>query len=307
MKAPLEQAVDWYVRLHDSASGEQTRAAWHLWLTADTRHAEAWARVEQLQQRLDRAPAGLAGRTLEQARQSRRTALKGLAALAGVGLLGWQGYEVSPLSADYATRVGERRSLTLADGSRLELDTDTRIDLRFDDRHRQIRLLQGNLLVEAASDSRPLSVLSAEGQVQAAAARFAVRQFDGRTQVQVERQAVQISPRLSPTPAVSLPAGQCLSFNAHACEVAQPAPADASAWTRGMLVALDWRLDALLAELSRYRHGYLGCSREVAGLRLSGAFAVDDFDAVLHLLQASLPLRVRQVTPLWVRLERRPA
>ncbi|MDD0844881.1 FecR domain-containing protein [Pseudomonas sp. Gutcm_11s] len=307
MKAVLGEAVDWYVRLNDSTSGEQTQAEWRHWLAADARHAEAWTRMEQLQRSLGQAPAGITGQTLEQARRSRRTVLKGLATLAGVGLLGWQGYRVSPFSADYATRIGERRSLTLADGSRLQLDTDTRIDLRFDAAQRQIRLLQGNLLVDAASDNRPFNVISAEGLVHTQDARFAVRQFDGRTQVLVERLAVQIIPSLSPPPAVSLAAGQGLSFDARACEAAQPAPVDACAWTNGMLVAVDWRLDALLTELSRYHHGYLGCSPEVAGLRLSGAFAVDDLDAVLHLLQESLPLRARQVTRLWTHLERHPA
>jgi transmembrane sensor len=59
----------------------------------------------------------------------------------------------------------------------------------------------------------------------------------------------------------------------------------------------------VLAELSRYRPGYLGCAPEVAGLRLSGTFLLDDSEAVLANLQDSLPVHVRRLTRYWVRIE----
>ena len=74
-----------------------------------------------------------------------------------------------------------------------------------------------------------------------------------------------------------------------------------------MLVAVDWRLDAVLAELSRYRHGVLSCSPDIAGLRLSGTFLLDDTEGALANLEASLPVRVRRLTRYWVRLERQAA
>lgn len=131
MKAILADAVDWYVRLHDSHVDDSTRAAWQAWHAADPRHAAAWARLEQLQCRLGNAPSG-AAQTLEIARRDRRHAVKALALLLGVGVVGWQGYRASPWHADYSTQVGERRQLTLADGTRLDLNTNSRVDVRFD-------------------------------------------------------------------------------------------------------------------------------------------------------------------------------
>jgi len=70
---------------------------------------------------------------------------------------------------------------------------------------------------------------------------------------------------------------------------------------------VDWRLEDVVAELSRYRHGYLGCAPEVAGLRLSGTFLLDDSEGVLANLEDSLPVRLRRLTRYWVRVEGRAA
>ncbi|KAF1071912.1 MAG: Protein FecR [Pseudomonas citronellolis] len=304
MREVLAEAVTWYVRLHDSQVSEQQWQAWRQWLAADARHAEAWQRVERLQQRLGAAPAG-AGTALEGARRQRRALLKALVVLLGVGVVGWRGYRASPWSADYATRVGERRRVLLADGSRLELDTDTRVDVRFDAGARHIHLRQGEILVETGHDARRFSVQTAEGEVLALGTRFSVRQESALTRVSVEAHAVAVTPRLASGPPTRVEAGQMLTFGAEHSDSPMPAPADASAWTHGMLVAVDWPLARFLDELGRYRHGYLGCAPEIAGLRLSGAFTLDDTDAVLDNLARSLPVRIRRVTGLWVRVERR--
>lgn len=305
MKVTLAQAVDWYVRLNESTVSDTTRSEWQAWLAADPQHGEAWRRIEQLQQRLARAPAAVATSTLEQARQQRRAALKMLAMFIGVGVVGWQGYRASPWNVDYATRVGQRRHLTLADGSRLVLDTDTRVDIRFDDQQRLIILKQGEILVETARDARPLSVQSAEGRILALGTRFTVRQGEGVTHVTVEAHAVQVRPRLTTTQGVRVDAGQTLGFTADSVGSLLPASAQASAWTRGLLVAIDWKLQDVLAELSRYRPGYLGCAPEVAQLRISGTFLLDDSEAVLANLEDSLPVSVRRLTRYWARVEGR--
>lgn len=306
MKVALNQAVDWYVCLNDSQVSDAQRAAWQAWLAEDPCHAEAWARLQSLNQRLGRMPQE-AATTLENARHGRRTAVKALVLFMGSGALGWQGYQVSPWSTDYATRVGERRRVMLADGSRLDLNTDTRVDIRFDAGQRQIHLLQGEILVQTARDTRPLSVQTAEGSILALGTRFSVRQDEGLTRVAVEEHAVAIHPRLAAQPAVRVEAGQACDFSAATTGAVRAAQASASAWTQGMLVAVDWRLDDLLAELSRHRRGYLGCTPEVAALRLSGAFNLNDSETTLDSLQDSLPVQVKRITRYWVRLEKRQA
>lgn len=306
MKAILAEAVDWYVRLHDSHVSDATRASWQVWLVADIRHAQAWARLEQLQQRMAQAPGG-AAMTLENARQDRRSAIKALALLFGVGVVSWQGYRVSPWSADCFTRVGERRQLTLADGSRLDLNTDTQVDIRFDAGERLIHLRHGEILVETAHDRRPLSVLTAEGRILALGTRFSVRQEAGVSCVTVAVHAVEVRPERAPQQVMRVDAGHSLNFAADRLGPLLPMAADAQAWTRGMLVTVDWRLADVIAELSRHRPGHLGCAEQIADLRLSGAFNLDDSDAALTNLEDSLPVRVRRLTRYWVRVEPRDA
>lgn len=303
MKRILAQAVDWHVRLNDSTVSDITREQWQLWLASDPQHAEAWQRIEQFQQRLGQAPKGLAMATLEQARQERRAALKLFSLLLGAGVVGWQGYQASPWGADYVTRIGQRREFTLNDGTRLMLDTDSRVDVRFDQQQRLIILRQGEILIETAKDARPLSVQTAEGRALALGTRFAVRQGAGLTRVTVEAHAVEVQPRLALTQTPRVQAGQTLSFTADSIGPLLPTSSQALAWTRGILVVVDWRLADVVAELSRYRNGYLGCSPEVANLRLSGSFLLNDSDGVLANLEVSLPVRLRRLTRYWVRVE----
>ena len=75
------------------------------------------------------------------------------------------------------------------------------------------------------------------------------------------------------------------------------------AWSRGVLVADNTPLGVLLAEIARYRHGVLRCAPELARLPVSGTFQLKDTDKLLHLLQRSLPIRLRQRTRLWITIE----
>jgi len=67
-----------------------------------------------------------------------------------------------------------------------------------------------------------------------------------------------------------------------------------------VLAADNMRLDAFLAELGRYRKGWLRCDPQVAALRISGAFQLADTDAVLANLAHLLPVQISARTPYWV-------
>ncbi|MNC43001.1 fec operon regulator FecR [compost metagenome] len=70
-----------------------------------------------------------------------------------------------------------------------------------------------------------------------------------------------------------------------------------------MLTVIEWRLGDFITELNRYRPGVLRCASAIAGLRLSGAFRIDETDTVLENLSASLPVKVRYLTRYWVSIE----
>jgi ferric-dicitrate binding protein FerR (iron transport regulator) len=86
-----------------------------------------------------------------------------------------------------------------------------------------------------------------------------------------------------------------------------PAPAldmDVGAWSEGLIVTRNMRLGDFLQEVARYRHGYLTCAKEIADLRLSGVFRLQDTDKLLAVLPHTLPVRLRYRTRWWVTLER---
>lgn len=82
-----------------------------------------------------------------------------------------------------------------------------------------------------------------------------------------------------------------------------PLDPNVGAWVDGMLVASQMRLAGFLAELGRYRHGQLGCSEQVADLRISGSYPLDDSERILQMLEVALPVRVRRFTRYWVTVE----
>jgi transmembrane sensor len=303
----LEMAVHWYVQLNDGGADERQRHAWQTWLAASPDHARAWARVEKLQRQLRGVPLDLALPVLTQAGVERRLAMKSLLVFAALGLAG-ASYQFSPLSADFASRTGQRRQVMLADGSRLDLNTDTQVDVHYGSSERLITLRHGEIRLKTARDSlvatpRPLLVQTRHGRIRALGTDFNVRLGEQFTAVSVLEHAVEVRSDLSPAIAQRVEAGQQLQFDARQLGALQPADPNRSAWTTGMLVAIDWRLGDFITELARYRPGHLSCAPEVAELRVSGAFTVDDSDAVLANLTASLPVRVRSFSRYWVRVE----
>ncbi|TBU78332.1 FecR domain-containing protein [Phytopseudomonas daroniae] len=311
-RAALEQAAHWYTRLQCETAAPADHAAWQAWLHAAPVNHWAWQQAERLQQRLQRVPSDLTGRTLDLAGQarhdSRRSVLKGFALLLGGSAVGWTGYRQAndgPWLADYRSTVGERLPVALADGGQLLLNTDSAVDVRYDARQRLIRLRQGEVMITTAADpqKRPFYVQTPHGQIQALGTRFSVRLEDGRSEVAVYEHQVRITPSQG-QPALLEP-GQHSGFTSFGVRPAQPLDATQSAWSKGLLVANDQRLDAFLAELSRYRHGWLRCDPAIASLRISGTFRLDDSEQTLRAIASALPVRIEQRTRYWVTV--RPA
>ncbi|CAM3839374.1 FecR family protein [Paracidovorax anthurii] len=312
--AVARQAVAWLLALDDapegSAAAPATHARWRDWLDADPAHALAWERIAAMDARLRETPPGAALHALAAPGAARRRTAARLAVLlaAGTGALlaarqtaPWQA-----LAADLSTATGERRHTVLADGTRLQLDTASAVDVRYGAIERRIVLRRGEILIESAPDAaRPLRVQTAEGTVRAIGTRFTVRQRDGLTAVAVLGGAVELQPRGAQAPPLVLHAGQEAAFSATQASPAAPLREGAAAWSEGMLVADDMALPDFLAELGRYRPGVLRCAPEAAGLRVSGTYPLDDTDRVLAALTRSLPVEVRSRSRWWVTVARR--
>ncbi len=315
--AIAEQAMQWQLDLQQPPISEATLSAWRNWRQAHPLHEKAWLRAEAFAQRMDQVRqqghSALASATLGPSLRpalSRRTALKQLGVLLAVGAGAWNARDlalVQDWSADYSTRVGQQRRLTLVDQTRVQLNTDSAIKLRFDQDLRRISLLRGEMLVtlDRQSGLPPLSVDTAEGRIETVAARFNVRQAAGVTLLGVYEGSVQVQPRNPGQPALTLNAGEQLRFDRQGLLSRQPQGASQPAWSQGMLAAQGQRLADFLEELGRYRPGHLGCDSSLADLPVSGTFPLADTDRVLNAVAETLHLEVRPFTRYWVTLKPR--
>lgn len=302
------QAASWLVRLNSPGATDKDLQACERWRAAKQEHELAWRRAQLVKERFGLIPADIGLATLNRpALQERRAALKTLVALMVAGPVGWAVWQATPLrdfNADYRSATGERRKLALADGSSLQLNTGTAVDVAYDDRVRLVRLRAGEIAVHAGADSvtpaRPFLVRARHASITAQFADFCVRQEDGRCVVTVQAGEVLIESEAAQGGSLRLRTGQSASVTRDGLSATLEADPHAVDWTRGVLYADGMSLKDFAAALGRYRAGILRCDPAVADLRLSGAFQLRDTDAVLDALPASLPVEVRYRTPYWV-------
>jgi len=301
----LDAAIAWQLTLDSSSPLEREEfAKWHA---ANEEHARAWRQLGMLDQRFSVAK-GPARSALLQSREGIRRRVRklgsGLASVvAVVGLTLFAADHYLPLDywlADQRTATGEQRTVRLADGTVVNLNTHSAMDVRFDEKQRLIVLQEGEILIETGhGDARPFIVETAEGSMRALGTRFLVKREDAGTRLSVLQSAVAAHPQSDPQEQILREGQQVLIRNNGLDSVVALNPG-VDAWTRGMLVVDNARLEDLVHELGRYRRGHLGISPEVADLRITGSFPLHDTDKALNALLPTLPVQIEQHTPWWV-------
>ncbi|WP_426236289.1 FecR domain-containing protein [Pseudomonas sp. TWP3-2] len=301
----LDAAIAWQLTLDSSSPLEREEfAKWHA---AHEEHARAWRQLGMLDQRFSVAN-GPARSALLQSREGIRRRVRAIGSgvasvVAVIGLALFTGDRYLPLDywlADQRTATGEQRTVHLADGTVLNLNTHSAVDVRFDARQRLIVLQDGEILVETGhGDARPFIVQTAEGSMRALGTRFLVKREDAGTRLSVLKSAVAAHPQANPHEQI-LREGQQVLIRNNGLESVIALNPGADAWTRGMLVVDNARLEDLVHELSRYRRGHLGIDPEVADLRITGSFPLHDTDKALSALLPTLPVQIEQHTPWWV-------
>ncbi|WP_254916053.1 FecR domain-containing protein [Pandoraea sp. PE-S2T-3] len=306
-----ERAVEWLIELQSDDVSPAVNAAWHQWRNAHPDHERAWKRIESVKGKLQPlaspVEASIAQAALTPpASPARRRTVKTLAVLFFAGSGTWGVMHSSPWqrwSADYRTSVGERRTLMLADGTRLVMNTGSAVDIVFTEQERRVRLMAGEVLITTAADShepsRPFLVETAQGTARALGTRYTVREWDGGTHVSVYEGAVEIRPSRSPSQSLVLRAGSHASYTGDAISAPIAVPNSEVTWAEGFIVARSMRLADFVAELARYSDTSLACDPRVADLRVSGTFPLDDVGKVLDTLGTTLAVRTDSVTRFW--------
>jgi transmembrane sensor len=306
----IGEAAHWLALLRDEGGTAADRQAFNTWRQADPRHFLAVARMQSLWGRLEQLPSAPGRIALERAfaPSPTRTSSRYLQAIAlcVVMALAWLGVDQAPVwMADQSTDVGERRDIALADGSHMQLNSDSAVDVEFDGRQRLVDLRRGELWVEVAKDpQRPFVVRTDQGTITALGTRFLVRSgADGSVQVSVLESAIAANANGSGVVRVS--AGQQATLKDGLVQAPQPiGNDDPAAWTRGLLKVDDQPLTQVLQILANYRHGSLRFDASaLQGMRVFGVFWLGDTDAALATLADKLPIRIEHFTDLlvWVK------
>ncbi|WP_454675578.1 FecR domain-containing protein [Achromobacter pestifer] len=307
--AIMRQAAEWIAQLWSDEASDRDRAECARWRARHPDHEQAWQRLIAFEDKLAGVPRDAASLALRKpaAGSGRRRALRTLglgAILMSAGYAARQTDAWQSATSDFHSATGEIRAVTLPDGSHLTLSTGSTVDLLFSDSERLLVLRAGEILVSTASDptahARPFLVRTRHGSVQALGTRFTVRDDEDTSRVAVFEGAVQIRPARAPESALRIDAGQGSRFSQYGSDAPAPVTENAAAWSRGVLVADEMRLDAFIEELGRYRPGLLRCDPQVGGLRVSGVFPLRDTDRALDNLTRGLPVSVVYRTRYWV-------
>lgn len=290
---PVEhEAASWVARLASSDATDADRRAFETWRGADPAHAAAYAEMDALWRRLGQLP--------DPRRKGPPKTLAGLAAIALIGAaLAYQVGLLDRLRADLWSGVGTIEHATLPDGSRVDLNTDTAIAVRFTQGEREITLLRGEASFDVVPDrSRPFVVRGGGLSVRAVGTRFFLRADGADSPVGVAEGRVDVSAQSGH---VVVSAGEEVRLGGDALHVAAADVERATAWRDGRLIFSGKPLAAVLMELNRYRRGRIVLlDRGLGERRVTGAFDARNTDDALDVIATTMGIRIRRFSPLLV-------
>jgi transmembrane sensor len=296
--APVtEQASSWWMLLTEGEPTVAETRAFAEWVVRSPERVEAFLQAARLTSALGshaiQWPYTSAADLISAARSSRAhvvrlpsasrderegfTRMFALAALAAsaaiAGVFAW--FHGGGLQ--FETVLGEQRSVVLADGSIVTLNTSSAIEVRMAKDRRTVQLLSGEALFEVAHDpARPFDVVAGGTTVRAVGTQFDVDRRPGATTVTVVEGKVVISS--TGEDRLPLAAGQQVTLGTRVAQI--PVRADtatAVAWTQRKLIFAHRQLGEVAAEFNRYNRQNIEIrSPELRGQEISGVFQAND-------------------------------
>jgi transmembrane sensor len=312
-----ERAADWMVERDRGLSREREREL-ARWLAADARHAvifnalaETWGLLGEVR------PVALESDERSFAPARRRgwlsATLAAAAVIAVLCLAAWRFSDVrrgavdAPYAVASTTEVGALRTVELPDGSMIQLNTDSAVDVRYTPDERRVALSRGEAhFTVAKNPGRPFIVSVAGVDVRVVGTVFNVRLrpeavdvLVTQGKVRVDSAAVNASrPNTSPDDAQhsELIAGQKLSIGLQAPAAPMPKRAELSgveikqalAWQSRRLDFDSTPLAEIVAEMNRYNlHKLVIADPDLNAQRFGGSFPAGDYETIVRMLEAN--------------------
>jgi transmembrane sensor len=293
-------AAEWFAQARSGDTDPAHEQSWLKWID-DAGHQRAYEDCElawELSGELRSCPAIaalLADVPTARAKWCVPVWQVGLAAsLIAVGVFGWR-FVVAPTTTQYSTGVGEQRTVALADGSTVFLNTDSDVRVQLSRRVRRIELARGEALFSVSHDpSRPFEVHALQGVTTAVGTQFDVELTGSGAAISVLEGTVTVGGRAAALPPVAVTAGNGVGYSQEGA-VSELRPAEVNriqGWRTQRMVFNDISLDTALAEYNRYSRKPIVLSNPALGSRhINGVFHIGDEAAFLSALDQGLHLK----------------
>jgi transmembrane sensor len=295
-------AADWVARLREPEVSLEETMAWQNWLGADPRHAEAFARMEEVSTVLHALPRP--PRPIARSADRYHFWAGAIAASTVAAIIGFTWAMSSRGASVLQTAIGENRKVTLADGSSITLGGNTKLSVDLNDTARRIDLARGEAYFKVAKDrNRPFKVHAGDATVVAVGTEFNVRRGDDRVVVSVVEGRVIVEPETRILPiallrefkpnfaSIKLDAGQQTTAGGRGVEAATPLPdsTTATAWQTGRLAFRLEPLRYVLEDVNRYSPKPIVIEEErIASLRVTGTVVGNNVKGWIGSLESAL-------------------
>ena len=308
----MDEAAEWVVRLSKSTSPD-LREAFEAWRAqgieyeiAYEREAAIWDRLGRLSAlRTSESPPAVPASTRPKTAWRRATmVVAGLAATLAMGLTPF--LALSPTKA-YATGIGQQERVRLEDGTLVELNTDSRIEVRFGQHARVVRLVRGEAMFHVAKDSRPFTVQTPAARLETPRADFTVRLVKAGASVLVSHGAALATETGKNGDVVAIDAANQAMVAPDRAQVVKVSDGDMErklAWRHGAIELDGETLADAAGEFNRYSTRQIVIADPAtAALHVGGYFRDDDVNAFVFAITNTFPVKVASSTSEKVVLE----
>jgi len=330
-----EQAIDWFLRLESNEATVSDRHRFETWLNEDSLHREEYEQVARVWNDFHQVkPAWAEARRHQEAKQKVTTGIEHASnpprpSLIGWGTLApaaavvvavcmftfWWTWDVSAPIQQYHTVKGEQRTLHLADGSTVVMNTHSLLTVPLSEQERVLNLQQGEALFSVSHDEeRPFTVLARNGHIRDIGTEFLVRTFPEHVHVSVLEGIVEVGMsnsegfRSRTSRVQRLVQGEQVEYTTagHLTSIEAFDAQTAIAWTKRQLVFDNQPLEEVLNEWARYRTEELRLlDANLRSLPVNGKFHVDNIESFFQALEDVLSIQAYRVNPELVVLERK--
>lgn len=304
-----QEAATWFARRRDGACTPSEEAAFGEWRDRSEAHARAyveteraWKQWEQLQSSARMREKTAAAMAATAPRRRRTTAgwhwRPLLAAACVVVVVAIGGIKLFPLllsssPVTYITGLGEQRTEQLPDGTRVTLNTQTALQVRYGRQRREVVLQHGEAMFDVTHDAkRPFVVTAADGSIVDLGTQFEVRKENGTAIVTLLQGRVEVAAR---DERKQLTPGEQARYGARIAgiSVRQVDTGAVTAWLHGRLDFNGMPLAEAVEEANRYSAVKLRLGDpKLTNMPVGGSFRAGDNAAIAAALSAVFPVRV---------------